>query len=201
MAGDAVQRDLCAGHCPAGGRSLCGQPDQCTAVAEPCALPCHGAHALCLYHAGIGHERSGFQGCQAHPAQQHLRKACPPWPQLHRDGGHQRGGDAGQRRRGADRYLFCKVPAPAVLQPTGSCYPVRAAGGCARTVCHHPAVLRAADPHVHRGGAEVCQKAAGELLGRVHHPWRQLSGKHSGPDHPEDLSGRRLEARADERAG
>ena len=44
------------------------------------------------------------------------------------------------------------------------------------------------------GGAEICQKAAGKILGRVHHPGRQLSGKHPGPDHPEDLSGRWLEA-------
>ena len=196
-----MQCGVCKGCCGAYRCCLCGQPDQRPAVAAAGAVPCYGAAALCLHHAGLRHERPGVQKRQAHPAQQHLRKACPPWPQLHRDGGHQRGGDAGQRRRGADRYLFCKVPAPAVLQPAGSCYPVRAAGGCARTVCHHPAVLRAADPHVHRGGAKVCQKAAGELLGRVHHPWRQLSGKHSGPDHPEDLSGRRLEARADERAG
>ena len=59
---------------------------------------------------------------------------------------------------------------------------------------HHPAVLCAADPHVHRGGAEIRQKAAGQILGRIHHPRRQLSGKHPGPDHPEDLPGRRLEA-------
>ena len=73
-----------------------------------------------------------------------------------------------------DTY-FAKYLPQLFLQPAGPRYPVCAAGGCARTVSHHPAVLRAADPHVHRGGAEVCQKAAGELLGRIHHPWRQLS--------------------------
>ena len=72
-----------------------------------------------------------------------------------------------------DTY-FAKYLPQLFLQPAGTRYPVCAAGGCARTVGHHPAVLRAADPHVHCGSAEVCQKAAGELLGRVHHPWRQL---------------------------
>ena len=54
-----------------------------SAAAAAGAVPCYGAAALCLHHAGLRHERPGVQKRQAHPAQQHLRKACPPWPQLH----------------------------------------------------------------------------------------------------------------------
>ena len=92
------------------------------------------------------------------------------------------------------RYLFCAISAAAVLQPAGPADPVCAAGPGASALGAGAAGLRAADPHVHCGGAEVCQKAAEQILGRVHHPGRQFSGKHPGPDDPQNLSGRWLEA-------
>ena len=201
MAWDALQRGLRPHHCGAAGGCFCGQPDGCTADAEPCGLPVHGAAALRLHHAGLQHERPCLERCQAYPPQQNLRKAHPPRRGLQRDRRHQRGGHAGQRGRGADRYLLRKIPAPTVLQSAGPGDPLRSAGGGPRAVGHHPAVLRAPHPYVHRGGAEVRQEAAGEVLGRVHYPRRQLSGEHPRPDHPENLSGRRLEARGDEPTG
>ena len=93
-----------------------------------------------------------------------------------------------------DTYI-CEVPAPAVLQPAGPGHPLRVAGGRPCAVGHHPAVLCAAHPHVHRGGAEICQKAAGKILGREYTTLGDSFLENiQGPDHPEDLPGRRLEA-------
>ena len=49
-------------------------------------------------------------------------------------------------------------------------------------------------PVVHRGSAEICQAAAGQILGAVCRSGRHLPGKPAGPDHPEDLPGRRSPA-------
>ena len=50
--------------------------------------------------------------------------------------------------------------------------------------------LCAPDPCLHCGSTEIRQKAAEQILGRLYGPWRQLSGKPSGTDYLEDLSGR-----------
>ena len=58
-------------------------------LAGDAALPADCAGALWPYPLRLRYERPGFQGCQAHPAQQHLCKAHPAGGRLQRDGGHQ----------------------------------------------------------------------------------------------------------------
>ena len=59
---------------------------------------------------------------------------------------------------------------------------------------HGAAGLRAADSRGHRGGADLGEKAALQILGAVHGAGRHLSGKFAGADHPENLSGGRVQA-------
>ena len=70
-------------------RRVCGQPDRQCPLAGDAALPADCAGALWPYPLRLRYERPGFQGCQAHPAPQHLCKAHPAGGRLQRDGGHQ----------------------------------------------------------------------------------------------------------------
>ena len=79
---------------------------------------------------------------------------------------------AGRRRRRAAGDLLRRVSAAVFLRHAGACHPVCGAGPGQRKGGGHPDDLRAADPGFHRGCAEICQAAAGQILGPVCRPGR-----------------------------
>ena len=75
------------------------------------------------------------------------------------------------------------VPTAEVLQLAGE--------GVEQLETYFGAYLRAADPRFHRSGTEICQAAAGQILGAVRRTGRQLPRKPARSDDAQNLSGRR----------
>ena len=170
------------------GHDLCGQPlfrspvrpadhrrhdGRCPQPALDAGHRGGGAAGACRLYPRRGCGQLQRQShCKKDAAQCDLRKTVAPGRQLHPGCAHRRGIAAGRRRRRAAGDLLWRVPAAVFLRHAGACHPVCGAGPGQCKGSGHPDDLRAADPGFHRGCAEICQAAAGQILGPVCRPGR-----------------------------
>ena len=157
--------------------------------------------AGCLHPAFQSHELPLRPGGKAHPAGEALPKAAGIGALLPGAGEHLRGGAGGGGGHRPAGDLFRLVPAPVLLRHAGAPDPVCRAGPCQFPGGGGAVPLRAPDPPVHCGGTAVGQEAPVQILGPVHRPGGHVPGGPAGPDHLEDLPGRRPQAGADGGAG